>query len=190
MNGNSLASVAPVDEIARSIVIVRGHKVVLDTALASLYSTTTKRFNEQVRRNKARFPPDFMFQLTPEEAETLRSHFATSNENREKRGGRRYLPYVFTEHGAIMAATILNSQLAVEMSVYVVRAFVKLRELVSSNGELAQKLAELERSLAALDKRTQHQFKEVYDAIRALMTPPIPRKRPIGFTADISAEVA
>ena len=131
-----------------------------------------------------------MFQVTPEEAEFLRSHFATSNDTSKKRGGRRYLPYVFTEHGAIMAAMILNSQRAIEMSVYVVRAFVKMRELLNSNGELARKLAELERSLAALDKTTQDQFKEVYEAIRVLMTPPTPRRRSIGFTADISAEVA
>lgn len=120
----------------------------------------------------------------------MRSHFATSNQTSEKRGGRRYLPYVFTEHGAIMAAMILNSQRAVEMSVYVVRAFVKMRELVNSNGELARKLSDLERSLAALDKKTQRQFKEVYDAIRTLMTPPTPHKRPIGFTADLSADPA
>ena len=131
-----------------------------------------------------------MFQVTPDEAEILRSQIATSNEATEKRGGRRYLPYVFTEHGAIMAAMILNSQRAIEMSVYVVRAFVKMRELVNSNGELARKLKELERSLAALDKKTQEQFKGVYDAIRSLMTPPTPRKRPIGFTADIDADAA
>ena len=188
MDEHQLASDTPLDEIARSIVLLRGHKVMQDASLAALYLTSTKRFNEQVRRNIMRFPPDFMFQVTPEEAEFLRSHFATSNETTEKRGGRRYLPYVFTEHGAIMAAMILNSQRAIEMSVYVVRAFVKMRELVISNGELARKLGELEQSLAALDKRTQQQFKDVYHAIRALMNPPVPPKRPIGFTADLSAE--
>ena len=173
------------DHISKSIVILRGQRVLLDENLATLYGVATRRLNEQVRRNRNRFPADFLLEVTEAEFANLKSQFATSSW-----GGRRKLPFAFTEHGAIQAATILNSPRAVEMSVYVVRAFVKLRELVSSNGELAQKLAELERSLAALDKKTQHQFKEVYDAIRALMTPPTPRKRPIGFTADISAEVA
>ena len=149
---------------------------------------TTKRFNEQVRRNRTRFPPDFMFQLTGEEQLALRSHFATSNNERSGRGGRRYLPYAFTEHGAIMAATILNSSRAVEMSVYVVRAFVKLRELLASNRDLAQKLARLERSLLELGLKTQRQFKDVYAAIRALMNPPAQNRRPVGFTADLGAE--
>ena len=118
-----------VESITRSIVILRGRKVVLDADLAALYGVTTKRLNEQIRRNQERFPSDFMFQLTEEEHRALRSHFATSNSVGPGRGGRRYLPYVFTEHGAIMAATVLSSPRAIEMSVYVVRAFVKLREL-------------------------------------------------------------
>jgi len=101
------------------------------------------------------------------------------------RGGRRKLPLAFTEHGAIMAATVLNSPRAVEMSIYVVRAFVKLRELLASNKDLARKLAALERSLVALDLKTRRQFKEVYEAIRALMNPPPPKRRSIGFTADL-----
>lgn len=101
--------------------MLRGQKVLLDAELAALYGVTTKRFNEQVRRNRERFPADFMFQLTAEEHEALRSHFATSKTAPTGRGGRRYLPYAFTEHGAIMAATILNSPRAVETSVYVVR---------------------------------------------------------------------
>jgi hypothetical protein len=116
----------------------------------------------------------------PEELTNLKLHFATSSW-----GGRRKLPLAFTEHGAIMVATILNSPRAVEMSVYVVRAFVKLRELLASNKALAQKLERLERSLLALDLKTQNQFKEVYEAIRALMVAPSSRKRPIGFTADL-----
>jgi hypothetical protein len=163
-------------------------RVLLDSELAELYGVTTKRFNEQVRRNQDRFPADFMIQLTPEEHEALRSHFATSKNTPTGRGGRRYLPYAFTEHGAIMAATILNSPRAVEMSVYVVRAFVKLRELLASNRDLAQKLTRLERSLLALDLKTQHQFKEVYEAIRALRAKPSPKSRPIGFTANIEDE--
>ncbi|TLY74683.1 MAG: ORF6N domain-containing protein [Gammaproteobacteria bacterium] len=103
-------------DISRAILVLRGHRVLLDEALAELYGVTTKRFNEQVRRNAARFPADFMFQLTVEEREALRSHSATSKTTLTGRGGRRYLPYAFTEHGAIMAATILNSPRAVEMS--------------------------------------------------------------------------
>lgn len=172
--------------IARSILVLRGHRVLLDAELAALYATTTKRFNEQVRRNAARFPADFMFQLTPDELVGMRSQFATSNGAPSGRGGRRYLPHAFTEHGAIMAATILNSPRAVEMSVYVVRAFVKLRELLISNRDLARKLAQLERSLMALDLKTQEQFTQVYEAIRALTEAPAPKRRPIGFTAELT----
>ena len=122
--------------------------MLLDTELAALYGVTTKRFNEQVRRNAKRFPDDFMFQLTAEEISSLRSQIATLKLGRGQH--RKYLPYVFTEHGAIMAATILNSARAVEMSVYVVRAFAQLRELLASNKELARRFAQLE---TRLDKR-------------------------------------
>ena len=176
-------TLVPIEQITRSILVLRGQRVLLDAELATLYGVTTKRFNEQVRRNRDRFPPDFMFQLTAQEAEALRSQFATSKAGR---GGRRYLPYAFTEHGAIMAATILNSPRAVEMSVYVVRAFVKLRELLSSNRELARRFQQLE---ARLDKRlTEHDvaIAAILSAIRELMNPPAPKRRPIGFTADLS----
>jgi hypothetical protein len=105
----SHATQAPIEDIARAIVVLRGRKVLLDSELAALYGVTTKRFNEQIRRNRGRFPSDFMFQVTAVEHGALRSHFATSNAPGAGRGGRRYLPYVFTEHGAIMAATVLNS---------------------------------------------------------------------------------
>ena len=170
----------PVEQIARSILVLRGHKVLLDAELAQLYGVTTARLNQQVRRNRKRFPDDFLFEVTAEEFANLKLHFARSGW-----GGRRKLPLAFTEHGAIMAATILNSPRAVEMSVYIVRAFVKLREVLASNKDLAQKLTRLERSLLALDLKTQHQFKEVYEAIRALMVVPRPKKRSIGFTADL-----
>ncbi|MGH8228308.1 MAG: ORF6N domain-containing protein [Steroidobacteraceae bacterium] len=175
-------AIAPTTEhIARSILILRGQRVLLDAELADLYGVTTRRLNEQVRRNRSRFPADFLFELTAEEFTNLKSHFATSSW-----GGRRKLPLAFTEHGAIMAATVLNSPRAVEMTVYIVRAFVKLRELLASNKELAGKLAALERSLVALDLKTQRQFKEVYQAIRALMSAPAPKRRGIGFTADLT----
>lgn len=166
--------------ITRSIFLLRGQKVLLDADLASLYGVTTRRLNEQVRRNRTRFPADFLLELTAEEFANLKSRFATSSW-----GGRRKLPLAFTEHGAIQVATILNSTRAVEMSVYVVRAFVKLRDLLVSNRELARKLADLERSLMTLDLETQRQFREVYETIRSLMGAVPPRRRPIGFTADL-----
>jgi len=168
------------ERISSSILLFRGQRVLLDSDLAALYGVTTKRFNEQVRRNLARFPADFMFQLAAEEVLALRSQIATSNIGR---GGRRYAPYAFTEHGAIMAATILNSPLAVEMSVYVVRAFVQLRDMLSSNKELARRLDELERKFASHDQA----ITGILKAIRQLMSPPPePKRRGIGFTADFN----
>ena len=124
-----------------------------------------------------------MFQLTASELENLRSQFAISSW-----GGRRYRPFAFTEHGAIQAANVLNSRRAIAMGVYVVRAFVQLREIFASNKDLAGKLVALERSLLALDLKTQRQFKEVYEAIRALMDTPPPKRPGIGFTADLEAK--
>ncbi|MCL4791442.1 MAG: ORF6N domain-containing protein [Gammaproteobacteria bacterium] len=170
-------------QIARQILLLRRRRVLLDSDLAALYGVPTKSFNQAVRRNVARFPDDFRFQLTALEWSSLRSQFVTLNAGRGQH--RKYLSFVFTEHGAIMAASVLNSPRAVDMSVYVVRAFVKLREMLASNAELLRKLEALERSVAALDASTQHRFEEVYDAIRALMTPPTPTSRPIGFTADL-----
>jgi hypothetical protein len=170
-----------VEDITRTIVALRGRKVLLDQDLARLYGVTTKRLNEQVRRNQRRFPDDFVFQLTAEEHAALRSHFATSS---SAHGGRRYPPYAFTEHGAIMAATILNSSSAVDTSIYVVRAFVKLRELLSSNRVLARKLDELEERLEKrLDDHDQA-IAAILSAIRELTNPP-PVTRAIGFTAVV-----
>lgn len=177
------AALVPVEQVASSIRILRGHKVLLDAELAALYGVTTARLNQQVRRNRARFPPDFLFELTSAEFSALMMQNATSKTGR---GGRRKLPLAFTEHGAIMAATVLNSPRAVEMTVYVVRAFVKLREILASNRDLANKLAALERSLIPLDVKTQRQFKEVYEAILALTSDPPPKQRPIGFTANLA----
>jgi hypothetical protein len=165
--------------LAGRILVIRGQRVLLDSDLAQLYEVKTKRFNEQVGRNPGRFPPDFMFRLTQEEFDSLRSQFATSN-----RGGRRYLPMAFTEHGAIMAASVLNSDRAVEMSVYVVRAFVQLRELLVDHKALADKLAELERRVTHHD----NSLAEVIAAIRALMAQPKPASRPIGFTAELDGK--
>ncbi len=167
-----------IDTLAARIHFLRGQKVMLDADLAELYGVPTKRFNEQVKRNIERFPADFMFQLTDEEHESLRSQFATSNAGR---GGRRYAPYAFTEHGAIMAATILNSPKAIEMSVFIVRAFVQLREMLSAHKELAAKLEELERKFSSHDQA----IAGLIDAIRQLMMPPTQKKRGMGFTADM-----
>jgi hypothetical protein len=179
-------SVAP-EQIARAILVMRGHRVLLDADLASLYGVTTKRLNEQVKRNAARFPAGFIFRLTKTEIVALnRSQNATGS---QKHRDPRFAPYAFTEHGAIMAATILSSPRAVEMSVYVVRAFVQLREMLTSNRELARRFAQLE---TRLDKKlTIHDeaIAAILSAIRELMHPPAPKRRPIGFTADFREKI-
>jgi hypothetical protein len=149
----------------------------LDVHLAALYGVTTKRLNEQVRRNRARFPEDFMFQLTAEEVASLRSQFATSNKGR---GGRRYAPYAFTEQGVAMLSTVLNSERAIQVNIEIMRAFVRLRQMLTSNAQLARKVADLE-------KKYDAQFKVVFDAIRQLMTPPESKKRKIGFLVEEKA---
>jgi hypothetical protein len=145
--------------------------VILDADLAKLYGVTTTRLNQQVKRNPERFPSDVMFQLTKKEYESLMLQIATS---RVTHGGRRKLPFVFTEHGAIMAANVLNSKTAVQASVQVVRAFIRLRQMLASNAELARKLSDLER-------KYDSQFRVVFDAIRQLMTPPPQQRKQIGF---------
>lgn len=170
MAGKTLVAVANIES---KILLIRGQKVMLDADLAELYGVETRRLNEQVGRNIERFPVDFMFQLTAEEFANLKSQFATSSW-----GGRRKLPYAFTEHGAIMAASVLNSQRAIEISVHVVRAFVHLRDLISGNKELSAKLDQLERKVAGHDRA----IAELINAIRQLMAPSAPnKKRPIGF---------
>ncbi|HKT72493.1 MAG TPA: ORF6N domain-containing protein [Steroidobacteraceae bacterium] len=179
------AGVVPVEHITQSIRVFRGQKVLLDSELATLYGVTTGRLNEAVKRNLERFPGDFMFQLTAAEHAALISQIATSKTGR---GGRRKLPWVFTEHGAIQAANVLNSPRAVEMGIYVVRAFVKLRELLASNRELARRFDELE---ARLDKKlTAHDeaIAAILSAIRQLMNPPAPKRGGIGFTADLGQQ--
>jgi len=172
----------PVEQIVSRILLVRGQKVVLDTDLAELYGTSTGRFNQQVSRNRDRFPSDFMFRLTNQEVDRLRSQIAISiGETKETgRGGRRYLPHAFTEHGAIMAATILNTPQATQVSVFVVRAFVRLREMITANKELSKKLDELERRVSHHDEAITN----IVKAIRELAVPPEPKpKRRIGFTS-------
>ncbi|MDP3773656.1 MAG: ORF6N domain-containing protein [Gemmatimonadales bacterium] len=163
-------AIVPAERIESAIHVVRGQRVMLDADLAVLYGVTTKRLNEQVKRNLARFPEDFMFRLTADEAATLKSQFATSSADW---GGRRKLPNVFTEHGAVMLASILNSPTAVETSVQIVRAFVRIRLMLASNAELARKLEDLER-------RYDSQLRVVFRAIRDLMVPVVPRRKRIG----------
>src|SRR5438045_7015932 len=133
------------DQLGRFIYEIRGRRVMLDSDLAALYGVPTKRLNEQYRRNRKRFPEDFAFQLTAKEANSLRSQFATSSSH----GGRRYRPYAFTEYGALMAANILNSPRAVQMSIFVVRAFAKMREALRGTPELTRKLVALEKKLTS-----------------------------------------
>jgi hypothetical protein len=156
--------------IERRIYFVRGQKVITDNDLAVLYRVPTKAFNQAVRRNMLRFPADFMFQLTSDETENLRSQFVTSSW-----GGRRYLPFVFTEQGVAMLSSVLKSDRAIQVNIAIMRAFVKLRELLATHQELAQRLEELEMKFQKHDR----QIREVFDAIRALLASS--PKRPIGF---------
>ena len=159
----------PAEVIEKKILLIRGHKVMLDRDLAELYVVETRRLVEQVKRNIDRFPEDFMFQLTKDEFANLKSQFAISSW-----GGTRKLPHVFTEQGVAMLSGVLHSKRAVEVNIAIMRAFVKLREMLASNKELARKLENME-------KKYDEQFKVVFDAIRALMTPSDKPKGKIGF---------
>jgi hypothetical protein len=184
MSSNALAI-----QVERRIYLIRGEKVMLDADLAWLYGVETKVLNKAVKRNRNRFPTDFMFQLTQAEAKGLRLQIGTSKDptpdgtpglrfqfgtSKSKRGGRRYLPYAFTEQGVAMLSSVLRSARAVQVNIAIMRTFVRLREMLLSNADLARKLS-------ALEKKYDAQFKVVFDAIRELMTPPEKPKRQIGF---------
>ncbi|MDD5224413.1 MAG: ORF6N domain-containing protein [bacterium] len=191
-------AIIPVEHIESKILIIRGRRVILDADLARIYGVPTKRMNEQVKRNTERFPPDFVFRLEPEEVQILKSQIATSSGNacgtRVKagyaHGGRRKLPLAFTEHGAIMAANVLNSQRAIKMSVFVVRAFISMRRMLVDQRDLARKLAELERKLTTRLNVHETAITEVLQQIMRLLNPPeepepdpeLPPSRRIGFT--------
>ena len=165
-----MKALIPVEMIERKIYLIRGDKVLLDGDLAELYGVEVKHLKRQVRRNLTRFPEDFMFELRKEEYDSLRSHFGTL-----KRGEHiKYLPYAFTEQGVAMLSSVLNSGRAIHVNIAIMRAFVKLREMLATHKDLARKLNEMENKYDA-------QFKVVFDAIRQLMTPPEPKKRKIGF---------
>jgi hypothetical protein len=165
----------PVEPIEHAILLIRGQKVMLDRDLAALYGVETKNLNKAVGRNLGRFPADFMFQLTPEETQDLRFQIGTSSSGY---GGRRYLPYVFTEQGVAMLSSVLRSKQAVRVNVAIMRAFVRLRETLSLHKELTRKLADLERKIEGHDKSIH----SLFEAIRQLMAPPVPEPKPeIGF---------
>ena len=160
--------------VERRIYLIRGQKVMIDVDLAELYGVPTKVLNQQVKRNLKRFPEDFMFQLTKAEAENLRSQFATSSH-----GGRRSQPYVFTEHGVAMLSSVLSSERAIEVNIIIIRAFIRLRQMMDSNEELNRKFAGVIRKLSTHDQY----FKVVFDELRRLAEQPTPSHKQIGFRA-------
>ena len=174
----SMSSHRRIANLESAIHLIRGQRVMLDSDLAMIYGVTTKRLNEQLKRNRLRFRPDFAFQLTVQEFRNLKSRIATSSLRSQfgtssSHGGRRKLPLVFTEHGALMLATVLNSEIAVQASVRVVRVFVRLREMVAANAQLAAKLQELEQRLASHDEGIANLFA----ALKQLLEPSEPTKR-------------
>ena len=158
------------EHVEQNILLIRGHRVMLDTDLAKLYGVPTKVLNQAVKRNTTRFPADFMFQLTSEETTALRSQIVTS----KSRGGRQYRPYAFTEQGVAMLSSVLHSERAIQVNIAIMRAFVQLREMIGSNKGLARRLNELE-------KKYDSQFRVVFEAIRELMADPEPKVKRIGF---------
>jgi len=168
------SQLVPSEIIESKIYLVRAQKIMLDRDLAALYRVETKALKQAVKRNSARFPEDFMFVLSVEELQILRSHFVTSRSSGW--GGTRYAPMAFTEQGVAMLSSVLNSERAIEVNIQIMRAFVRLRRLLSTNADLARKLE-------ALEQKYDSQFRIVFDAIRAMMAEPEKPKRPIGFTA-------
>lgn len=164
----------PAEIIERRILLIRGQKVMLDSHLAQLYEVPTSRLNEAVKRNRRRFPDDFMFQLTVDEAEVLISQFAIS---KAKRGGRRTPPYVFTEQGVAMLSTVLKSERAIAVNIAIMRAFVRLRQILATHKQLAE-------HIIAMERKYDRRFKVVFDTLKHLMQPPDPPKRPIGFLSS------
>ena len=165
----------PAERIARTILRLRGHNVMLDADLAALYQVDVRVLNQAVRRNRERFPTDFMFRLTAQEVESLRSQIVILKGGRGLH--RKYVPYAFTEQGVAMLSSVLRSPRAVRVNIEIMRAFVRLRQMLESNAQLAKKLD-------ALEKKYDAQFRVVFDAIRRLMAPPGPTKRRIGFSSE------
>lgn len=177
------AALIPAERIERSILLIRGQKVLLDSDLAELYGVETKQLVRQVKRNRKRFPDEFSFQLMREEVANLRRQFGTSS----SWGGRRSLPYAFTEQGVAMLSGVLHSGRAIEVNIAIMRAYVRLREILATNKELAAKLAEHDKKLGDHDEK----FQIVFEAIRQLMAPPpAPKRRRIGFAAELDDAAA
>ncbi len=175
LNNNSV--IVPVGLISERIFLIRGIKVMLDADLAEIYGVPTMRLNEQVKRNRDRFPSDFMFQLTKEEAGCLISQIAISKNGR---GGRRNLPYAFTEHGVSMLSSVLNSKRAVQINILIIRAFIRIREILASNKELSYKIEELEREQKLQNKH----INTIYSILGKFLEEPTKSKGPIGFTRE------
>ena len=178
------------EQIDRSILVIRGHKVLLDEQLAAFYGVETKRLLEAVKRNIGRFPDDFMFQLTGEERDVLRSQFATSSLRSQTatskstgHGGRRYAPYAFTEQGVAMLSSVLRSPRAVEVNIQIMRAFVRLRQLLSVHKELAERLTKLEQQMSTRGASVEQQFRQVFALLEQLFNPPVSSRKQIGFHA-------
>ena len=168
-------SIIPIEVVSQKIFFIRGQKVMLDVDLAELYGVSVIRLNEQVKRNRSRFPEDFMFQINKDELESLRSQFAISKI--EGRGGRRYLPYAFTEHGVAMLSSVLRSPRAVQMNILIVRAFIKIREILASNKDLAHKIEELQK-----EQKTQNRhINSIYSILEKLINEPVKLSKKIGF---------
>ncbi|MBU0578178.1 ORF6N domain-containing protein [Patescibacteria group bacterium] len=187
MNKKESKAIIPVESIERTIYVIRDHKVILDQDLAILYGVPTKRLNEQVRRNINRFPEDFSFQLTKGEWDFLRCQIGTSNENILKSqiatsswGGRRKLPFVFTEHGALMAANILRSKRAISVSIEIVRAFIRLRQALASHEVLTKELQEIKEFVLKNSNKNNREFQHIWKAIEKLTDKPKEQQK-IGF---------
>ena len=165
-------SLIPVDRIEKAILLMRRQKVMLDANLAELYGVETRVLVQAVKRNLGRFPEDFMFQLSKEEADFLRSQIVTLEKGRGQHS--KYLPYAFTEQGVAMLSSVLHSQRAIQVNIEIMRAFIRLRQMIATHIDLARKID-------VLEKRYDSQFKQVFVAIRQLMAPPEPKRRPIGF---------
>jgi len=170
-----MTTVVPIESIVSKIVILRGEKVLLDRDLAALYGVETGALNRAVKRNAERFPKDFMFQIIGEEAELLRCQTGIS---KPRRGGRRYLPYAFSEQGVAMLSSVLNSKRAIEVNIAIMRAFVQLRKTLDSHAELGRKLTDLEKRFESHDEQIQ----AIFEAIHQLMSPPDKEVKKIGFT--------
>jgi hypothetical protein len=180
--GDASAPALSPDQIDHSILIVRGHKVLLDEQLAGFYGVETKRLVEAVKRNIERFPEDFLFQLAGDEWDILRSQSATSSS--ASHGGRRYAPYAFTEQGVAMLSSVLRSPRAVEVNIQIMRAFVRLRQLLSAHKELAERLTKLEEQMSQRDHAVAQQFQQVFALLEQLFNPPSPPRKRIGFHAE------